>query len=67
MDSLTTFLNMGGYAGFIWPSFGLTFALLIGLWGVSRRALSRAEQTLESLRAVQGGGRTEAATGPDAA
>ena len=54
MDSIATFLNMGGYAGFIWPSFGLTFVLMAGLWIVSRRTLSRAEATLETLRAAQG-------------
>lgn len=67
MESFTAFLNMGGYAGFVWPSFGLTFALLIGLWIVSRRTLSRAEATLESLQAAQGGGRRRAAAKPDAA
>jgi heme exporter protein D len=45
------FLDMGGYAAFVWPSFGLTAVVLIGLLVLSLRAL-RAEEA--ELRALQG-------------
>jgi len=29
MNSLESFLHMGGYAGFVWPAYVLTFTLLL--------------------------------------
>lgn len=49
MDAVATFLAMGGYAGFVWPSFALTFAVVIGLAVASRRALRKAERQLALL------------------
>jgi len=55
MESLAQFLEMGGYARFVWPSFGLTFAVLVGLLAVSRRALKGAEAELAALQAADPG------------
>ena len=30
-DALGAFLAMGGYAGFVWPAYGIAFAVLAGL------------------------------------
>jgi len=49
MDAVATFLAMGGYAGFVWPSFALTFAVVIGLAVASRRSLRKAERQLALL------------------
>jgi heme exporter protein CcmD len=67
MDSLNTFLEMGGYARFVWPCFGLTFAVMVGLWLVSRQGLSRAEATLAELQAAAGGPRRRRTEGGDEA
>jgi heme exporter protein D len=49
MNALTTFIHMGGYAAFVWPSFAITFAVLIGLYVASRRRLNANEAALKAL------------------
>jgi heme exporter protein CcmD len=39
---MSAFLHMGGYARFVWPSYALTFAILIMNIAWARRALARA-------------------------
>jgi heme exporter protein D len=43
---------MGGYARFVWPSFGLTLVVLVVLLVVSRRALKAAEAELAALQSA---------------
>lgn len=45
-ESLTAFWQMGGYALFVWLSFGSTYALLLGLWWYSHRSQNRILQDL---------------------
>ena len=49
MDDFTQFLAMGGYAAYVWPAFGTTFAVVIGLAVLSWRRLKRAEARLALL------------------
>jgi heme exporter protein CcmD len=49
--SLHEFLDMGGYAAFVWPCYVLTLAVLIGMAWSSRRSLA-AEKT-RALRRIQ--------------
>ena len=49
---MSDFLHMGGYAGFVWPSFAITFLVLVVLLVASLRSL-RAQET--ALAALQGG------------
>ena len=51
MDSITSFLHMGGYAAFIWPSFAITVVLLVGLFAQSLSFLRAGEQALRELQA----------------
>jgi heme exporter protein D len=54
MSSLAEFLDMGGYAAFVWPAYLVTFAV-IGLnviW--ARRALARARIAASRRLAAQG-------------
>jgi heme exporter protein D len=59
MDSLSSFLDMGGYAGFVWPSFGITVLVLVVLLVASLRSLSARQATLAQLqgRATEAGRR----------
>ena len=50
MDSIRTFLEMGGYAAFVWPAFAVTFAVLAGMLIVTLRTLRRREAALAALR-----------------
>jgi len=55
MDALSSFFNMGGYAGFIWPAYAIAAAVLAGLLVISRRALHDAERTLDRLTPPEDG------------
>ena len=50
MSELGTFLAMGGYAGFVWPAYGIAFAVLGGLALVSWRRYRESVLTLERLQ-----------------
>ena len=52
MEAVATFLAMGGYARFVWPSFALTAVVLTVLAVASVRSLRLAEA---ELRALEGG------------
>lgn len=47
------FLNMGGYAAFVWPSFIVTGLVMVGLWLLSVRAFHRTETELAALEEGQ--------------
>ena len=49
MTSFSDFLNMGGYAAYVWPAFGITAAVLVGLLVQSRLILRSRESTLAEL------------------
>jgi len=51
MEAVSTFLDMGGYAATVWPAYGVTAAILIGLLVQSLRALTRRKAELAVLEA----------------
>jgi heme exporter protein D len=62
VDSLITYLNMDGYAAFVWPSYGLAAMVMVGLFVYVWAGLRRDERTLNQLQAA-GGGRHRRRTG----
>ena len=50
LDSLTSFLEMGGYARFVWPAFAVTLFVLGGLLIESMRSLKVKQQRLAALQ-----------------
>ncbi len=52
METLTSFFEMGGYARFIWPAFGLSFLVLGVLLFTSLRSFKNTEATLDSMQAA---------------
>ncbi|RJX73810.1 heme exporter protein CcmD [Vibrio sinensis] len=36
-ESFSDFLAMGGYAGYVWAAFGITFGVMIGILVISLR------------------------------
>jgi heme exporter protein D len=54
MSAMSQWLAMGGYAGFVWPAYGVAVAVLGGmsLWCRRRHRLS--EQTLARLQRQAG-------------
>jgi heme exporter protein D len=57
MSSLSSFLEMGGYGGFVWPAFGLTAAILLALLADSLRRLKSGQRALARLQAESPGRR----------
>ena len=54
MDAVMNFLAMGKYAAYVWPSYGLTLVVMVGLLVVSLRGLKATEATFERLKAEVG-------------
>ena len=54
MGSLTQFLSMGGYAGFVWPAYGIAAAVMIGVLVQSLRGLRARETELAALGETPG-------------
>ena len=55
MDALSTFLDMGGYAGFVWPAYAIAAVVLIGLFVASKRSLKVTEAALKALEQPEDG------------
>ncbi len=68
MSSLESFLEMGGYGGFVWPAFAVTAAVLLALLVDSLRRLRNDQRALARLESRSGQGRGrhpgDAAGGP---
>ncbi len=57
MEAVTQFLGMGGYAAFVWPAYGATAAVMIGLLLRSLRTLRVRAAELAALGGDGGGTR----------
>jgi heme exporter protein D len=51
---VSEFLNMGGYAAYVWPSYGLTLVVIVLniIW--ARRLLSRSREEARRRLAMRG-------------
>jgi heme exporter protein D len=56
MDGVAKFLDMGGYAAYVWPALGLTVLVLAGLLIASVKSARRREAELARLEAETGRG-----------
>jgi heme exporter protein D len=56
MDGVAKFLDMGGYAAYVWPALGLTLVVLAGLVIASLKSARRREAELAQLEAETGRG-----------
>ena len=50
MGDIGSVLAMGGYAGFVWPAYGVAFAVIGGLAVFSSRRYRESTATLERLQ-----------------
>jgi heme exporter protein D len=66
MEKVTAFFQMGGYAAFVWPSLGLTVAVMAGLLIAALRRLRQRQRRLAELEAA-GAQRRRRAAQPRAA
>ena len=51
VDTITSFLHMGGHAAYVWPSFVITVVVLAALFAHSLSFLRAGEAALEGLQA----------------
>lgn len=55
MDLISEFLNMGGYAGFVWPAYGIAVVVLAVLIAVSLRQLRQMEREAAAIEPLRAG------------
>ena len=67
MTWFSSFFEMGGYGGFVWPAFGLTAVVLLALLADSLRRLKAAQTALARLEAQAPPRRPRRKTGDDPA
>jgi heme exporter protein D len=51
---VSEFFNMGGYAAYVWPAYGLTFVVIV--WNIiwARRLLARSREEARRRLAMRG-------------
>lgn len=54
MDGLHEFLDMGGYAVWVWSAYGISVASLIGMLAWSVRTLKARQKEFEDLKNSRG-------------
>jgi len=47
---MNNYLEMGGYAAFVWPAYGLSVIVMLGLAGTAWRSVRVRERDLAKLR-----------------
>jgi heme exporter protein D len=52
---MSEFLDMGGYAGYVWPSYGLTLAVVVLNIVWARRLLARSREEARRRLAMRAG------------
>ena len=52
---MSEFLAMGGYAAYVWPSYGLTLAIIVLNIVWARRLLAKSRQEARRRVAMRGG------------
>lgn len=55
MDAVKHFLEMGGYARFVWPAYGVGLLVLGSFLATSISAYRRVQRELASIEAQRGG------------
>ncbi len=56
MDAILKYLDMGGYAAWVWPAYGLAAVALGGILFFTLRDLKTREREFEALRSARRGG-----------
>lgn len=63
---MANYFDMGGYAGYVWPSYAVAAVVMVALFVATWRGLKARERTLERLQAARGGRRRRRGADPDA-
>lgn len=57
MDKISAFLAMGGYAGYVWPTYILAVVVMVAVLVASVRSARRHERELEAAQSLRPGRR----------
>lgn len=55
MDAFLNYLDMGGYAAFVWPAYGLSALGLVGVLVMTLRSLKARQKEFDELKALRRG------------
>ena len=55
MERFLTYLDMGGYAASVWPSYGLAAIALVGILVLSLRTLKSRQKEFDELKSLRRG------------
>jgi heme exporter protein D len=55
VDAITTYFNMGGYAAWIWPAYGLATVALVTILVTTLRTLKARTREFDALKASRRG------------
>ncbi|MBC7908828.1 MAG: heme exporter protein CcmD [Rhodospirillaceae bacterium] len=53
MDALSSFFAMGGYGGYVWPSYGLAVVVMVAVLVSSIRSAKARERELDLLQQMR--------------
>jgi heme exporter protein D len=56
MNSVSEFFDMGGYAAYVWPSYALTFIVVVLNIVWARRLLAKSREEVRRRLAMRAGG-----------
>lgn len=62
MDRLLTYLDMGGYAAWVWPAYGLATLALVGILVTTLRTLKSRQKEFDELKSLRRGAGDEGAS-----
>lgn len=66
MEAVREYLAMGGYAAFVWPSYGVTALVMAAILVLTLRRLRQRQRALKTLENTLGtGGRRRRGSGTD--
>ena len=53
MENLSSFFEMGGYAAYVWPAYGLAAVVMVAVLAASLRSAKTAERDLEAAQRLR--------------
>lgn len=54
MEAVRDYLAMGGYAAFVWPSYGVTAVIMVAITVLTLRRLRQRQRALKTLEETVG-------------
>ena len=59
IEKFLTYLDMGGYAAWVWPAYGLAAVALVGILILTLRTLKSRQKEFDDLKSLRRSSNTE--------